>query len=313
MEAGNLGKIVLVYEKFAKAENKSDRTIEAITDAATKFDIFLGGNVDPRNVQASDLRHYNLYLQNRPKWLGHPTIKPNHGKLSSNVVSFNIRHIKALWSWMLREGFIEQNPLATVKTPKESLKDVTPLLPDEVNTVLKVIPRNNYRGYRDSTIILALYGTLLRISELLELPPDDINFSSGQIKVLGKGDRERSVFMSPKLYKAMFKYQTRWRPKDISSYFFIHENGSRLTRFYFAHRMKIYVQQAGISKPCTPHLLRYAGAIQLLRNGCDPFTLQNIMGHTTMDMTRRYLKIASSDVERSLKLFSPAEQIEIGF
>jgi integrase/recombinase XerD len=313
METDDLGKIVFIYEKFAKAENKSGRTIEAVTDATIEFDIFLGGNANPENVQADDLRRYILYLQDCPKWLGHPTIKPNHGKLSPNVVAFHIRHIKTLWSWILREGFIEHNPLAHVKTPKESLKDVVPLSPDEVNSILKVIPRNNFRGYRDSTVILALYGTLLRVSELFGLPPHDINFSSGQIKVLGKGDKERSVFMSPKLYKAMFKYQTRWRPKDIGNYFFIHEDGSRLTRFYFAHRMKIYVQQAGISKPCTPHLLRYAGAIQLLRNSCDPFTLQSIMGHTTMDMTRRYLKIASSDVERSLKLFSPAEQIEIGF
>jgi len=313
MEADNLGHFISVYQKFAAAENKSHRTIEAVTSAARKFDIFLGGNSDPKDIKADDLRRYILHLQERTKWLGHPTIKQDHGNLSPNAVAHHVRHVKSLWSWMDREGFIEYNPLAQVKTPKETLKDVTPLIPDEVSRILKVIPRNKHQGYRDSSIIVALYGALLRISELLDLPLSNVDFSSGQIKVIGKGDRERSVFMSPKAYKPLFKYYSRWRPKISSHYFFIHEDGRKLSRFYFEHRMHVYTRKANISKTCTPHLLRYSGAIQMLRDGCDPYTLQKILGHSTMDMTRRYLKIANSDVERQMKSYSPAEQLDIRF
>ena len=130
---------------------------------------------------------------------------------------------------------------------------------------------------------------------------------------MGKGGKERSVFMGPKLYKALFKYYSRWRPKVSSDYFFIHEDGRKLTRFYFAHQMQAYVRKANLSKPCTSHLLRYAGAIELLRNGCDPYTLQQILGHSTMEMTKRYLKIANTDIEKNMKSFSPAEQIDIRF
>jgi integrase/recombinase XerD len=119
--------------------------------------------------------------------------------------------------------------------------------------------------------------------------------------------------MCSKVYKALFKYYSKWRPKINSDYFFVHEDGRRLTRFYFAHRIQAYVRKANLTKPCTPHILRYSGAIALLRNGCDPYTLQQILGHATMEMTRRYLKIASSDIEKSLKSFSPAEQIDIRF
>ena len=98
-----------------------------------------------------------------------------------------------------------------------------------------------------------------------------------------------------------------------SNYFFIHEDGSKLTRFYFEHKMQAYVRKANLTKLCTPHILRYSGAIELLRNGCDPYTLQQILGHTTIEMTRRYLKIANSDIEKSLKSFSPAEQLDIRF
>jgi len=313
METSNLGDFISIYEKFAQAEKKSDRTIEAMTNAARKFDSFLGGNTNPQDIAADDLRRYILYLQERCKWSGHPTIKQDHGKLSPNAIAHYVRHIKSFWSWMAFEGFIEHNPLAKVKTPQETIKVVTPLTPGEITQLIKAIPRDNHKDYRDACVAITLYGTVLRISELLDLKVPNVDFTNGQIKVMGKGDKERSVFMGPRLYKALFKYYSRWRPKVSSDYFFIHEDGRKLTRFYFAHRMQAYARKANLAKPCTAHLLRYAGAIELLRNGCDPYTLQQILGHTTMEMTKRYLKIASSDIEKNMKSYSPAEQIDIRF
>ena len=214
---------------------------------------------------------------------------------------------------MYGEGFIEHNTLAQVKTPKETFKVVTPQTSGEVTQLLKVVPRNNPQGYRDSCVIITLYGTALRISELLDLPFSNVNFTNGQINVLGKGAKERSVFMSPKVYKAVFKYSTRWRPKVTSEYLFIHEDGRKLTRFYFEHRMQVYVRKANLTKPCTPHTLRYSAALDILRKGCDPYNLQQILGHTTMEMTRRYLKISNTDIEKNMKSFSPAEQVDIRF
>ncbi|MFC1982893.1 tyrosine-type recombinase/integrase [Chloroflexota bacterium] len=119
------------------------------------------------------------------------------------------------------------------------------------------------------------------------------------------------MFLSPKPYKAVYKYYSKWRPKVDSHYLFIHQDGRKLTRSYFEHKMQEYVEKANLTKPCTPHILRYSGAIDMLRNGCNSYTLQQILGHTTMEMTRRYLKIANSDIEKSLKSFSPAEQLDI--
>ena len=313
METNNLGDFISIYEKFSQAENKSKRTIEAVIACVKKFDSFLGGDTNPQDVTADDLRRYIIHLQERCKWSDHPTIQKNHGNLSSNSVAHHVRHIKAFWSWMYRERFLEHNPLVQVKTPKVTEKSVTPVTNGEVTQVIKVIPQNIHEGYRDSCIITNLYGTLLRISELLALPVANVNFTNGQIKVMGKGAIERSVFMSPKPYKAMYKYYSKWRPKVESNYFFIHSDGRKLTRSYFEHRMQVYVRKANLTKPCAPHLLRYSGALDMLRGGCDQYTLQRILGHTTSEMTRRYLKIADSDVERSMKLFSPAEQLDIRF
>lgn len=139
----------------------------------------------------------------------------------------------------------------------------------------------------------------------------DVNFDTGQIKVMGKGKKERAVYMSASVYKALFKYRHRWRPEVTFNYFFVHEDGRPLSRFYFEHRMQGYVKKAGIATRCTPHILRYSFAIQFLRNGGDPFTLQKILGHATLDMTRGYVQIASSDIGEKMKSFSPAEQLDV--
>ncbi len=311
METGSLGNFISVYEKFAIAENMSPRSIQAIKYAVSKFDNFLGGCTNVEAVQAEDLREYIRYLQENPKWFGHPTIKQGHGNLSDNSIASYVRSIRSFFSWLKLEKFIANNPFEQVKPPKTTERIVEPLTPGDVSQLLKAIPRQTYTGYRDSCIIIALYGTGSRISDITGLDKDNVNFDSGQIKVIGKGKKERSLFMSASVFKALYKYATQQRPDVPSKYFFVHKDGRPLTRFYFEHRMHSYVEKSGITKICTPHILRYSFAIQFLRNGGDIFTLQQILGHSTLEMTRRYLKIANSDVEAKMKEYSPAEQLGV--
>ena len=311
MEADNLGFFISVYEKFATAENKSPRTIEAVTYAVTKFDNFIGGCKSIEAVQAEDLREYIRHLQGEPKWSGHPTIRQDHGNLSDNSIASYVRSIRSLWAWLKQEKFITDNPFERVKPPDTTERIVEPLTPGDVSQLLKAIPRQEYTGYRDSCVIIAMYGTGIRISEVVDLYASNVTFDSGQIKVIGKGKKERSVFMSASVYKALYKYNSQQRPEVPSDYFFVHKDGRPLTRFYFEHRMHSYVEKAGITTICTPHVLRYSFAIQFLRNGGDIFTLQKILGHSTLEMTRRYLKIANSDVEAKMKAYSPAEQLGV--
>ena len=221
MEARNLGSFLFLYRKFAKTETKSDRTIETVTTAVTLFDRFLDGCEDVSKVTAEDLRRFIRELQSRQKWNNHPTIKNDHGGLSTFTIANYVRHVRAFWSWLHREEFITENPLKKVKVPETPDLIINTFTPDQIKQLLAVIPRNTHKGYRDRTIIILKYGVGLRISEVIELKTENVNFDTGSIKVLGKGGRERVLYMPPTVYKAMFKYAEKWRPKISSEYFFV--------------------------------------------------------------------------------------------
>jgi len=312
MEAKNLDDFILIYEKFTASENKSKRTIEDTAAAVRQFHKFLGGSVDVHEVQAEDLREYIRALQERPRWSNHPTIKPKDTRLSPHSIASYVRSIRAFWSWLKREDFIDENPMERVKPPKAPRKIVATLTREQISQLLEAIPNKDSKGYRDRAIVVTLYGTGLRIGELLGLRLGDLNFDSGQIKVMGKGGKERTVFMSPTVFKVLFKYVRRWRPEVTTDYVFVHNNGRPLTRFYFAHRLQAYREKAGLSgRKCSPHVLRHSFSVDYLRNGADTFTLQRILGHSTLEMTRHYAEISDSDVEIKQKTFSPAENLRL--
>jgi site-specific recombinase XerD len=313
MEVKDFGVFFNTYKNFAQSENKSPRTIEATTQTVRKFLDFLGGCDDVRQVTSEDLRRYIRHLQSRPRWSDHPTVKRRNGTLSPHSVAHHVRHIRAFWSWLKLEGFTENNPFESVKPPKAPRKIVKTLSVEQVTHLISVIPRDTHIGFRDRTIILALYGTGLRVSELLDLKLEDVNFETGQIKVLGKGSRERVVFMSASVYKSLFKYLHRWRPAAPSSYFFLGNSGRPPTRSNIAHKMQGYGRKAGITDArCTPHTFRHSFAVQFLRNGGGEFTLQHILGHSTLTMTRQYVELANDDIEVKLKMYSPAELVKTG-
>ena len=213
---------------------------------------------------------------------------------------------------MALTSFNKNNPFKRVQVPKAPRKIVNPFSVEQVQSILKVIPIKHHAGYREYAIVIALYGTGLRSGELTGLKLDDLDFASGQIRVTGKGGKQRSVYMSATVFKVLFKYLHNWRPKVKSEYFFIQENGQPLTRYYMAHRLQAYGKKAKISGVrCSPHTLRHSFAVGYLRSGGDVFTLQRILGHSTLEMTRHYAEVADSDVEERQKACSPAEKLQI--
>jgi integrase/recombinase XerD len=309
----NLDDLLTIYARYMAAEGKSARTVESTQASVRPFVRYLDRNFEPEAVGRDDLRAYILHLQGRPKWVGHPTIAPDHGNLSPFTIATHVRTIKAFWSWLAREEFIAVDRLKDVATPKTPVRDVRILPTAACRSLLDIVPKKGFTGLRDRALLLALLGLGARITELTGLEIDDVDFDTGQVRVLGKGGKERRLFMSNTLFKAMHKYWHKERKSREGRLFFITRQGARMTRWHVNHRLHYYAERAGLGQYSVyPHKLRHTYATGFVRNGGNVFTLQKVLGHSTLEMSRHYAHMAEEDVEEQMRAFSPVENLARG-
>jgi len=162
-------------------------------------------------------------------------------------------------------------------------------------------------------MMLALLDTGVRVSELCGLRLDDVDLSNGYLKVMGKGQKERYVPTGLKLIKALLKYKISHRPKanGPGSLFFLCRDGRPITKARVQKIVRRYGERAGIKTRPSPHTFRSTKAVLYLRNGGDPFSLQKMLGHSSLVMTRRYSNLADSDVRRQHLAYGVADKLKI--
>ena len=208
------------------------------------------------------------------------------------VLNYHIG-LAALWTWCIREGYTEKHIIRLVEKPRPKHVVVQPFTEAEVRAMLTGVRRN---VERDRCIILLLIDTGLRASELCGLEKGDIDLASRRLKVLGKGNKERMLPFSPRTASAIFKYMTNI------------EGGKPFpfTRTSLAHLIRQIGKRVGV-EDAHPHRFRHTFAVTYLRSGGDPYTLQEILGHSTMEMVKIYLSLAQVDIDAAHKKASPVE------
>ena len=208
------------------------------------------------------------------------------------VLNYHIG-LAALWTWCIRENYVEKHIVRQVEKPRPQKIVVQPFSEAEIRALLSGVRRN---ADRDRTLILLLLDTGMRASELCGLERSDIDLANRRLKVLGKGNKERMLPFSARTASALFKYLSG-------------VEGGRpfpFTRTSLAHLMQQIGKRAGVSDS-HPHRFRHTFAVTYLRNGGDPYTLQEILGHSTMEMVKTYLALAQVDLDTAHKRASPVE------
>jgi integrase/recombinase XerC/integrase/recombinase XerD len=186
------------------------------------------------------------------------------------------------------------------------------LSPVEISRLLSAIDVNGPSGARNHAIVVLFLDTGLRLSELVGLSVEDVRVGESWLKVYGKGGKERIVPFGARTTKVLNRYSSFYRPADgISDAFFVNEDGSSLTENAVKQVFKRLQVRAGLPR-LHPHLLRHTFATSYLMAGGDVFSLQAILGHTTLEMTRRYVNLASSHVAIQQKRFSPMDRLAGG-
>lgn len=220
-------------------------------------------------------------------------------KSKPRTIARYIVSIKQFFRYLLIEKIITEDPTINIRTPKlsVSLPDILSL--QEIEQLLESPDDSTNIGQRDSTMLEVLYGTGIRVSELINLELNGLNFDLGYIMVMGKGSKERIVPLGSialRKVKSYIEYGRNALLKDKSSdYLFLNRNGKRMTRQGFWKNLRQYVIKSGINKTVTPHTIRHTFATHLLERGADLRTIQILLGHSDISSTQIYTHI---DVKR---------------
>ena len=311
-----LTELIDYYEICNRAEGKSPKTLSWYSANLRSFDLYLRSRHIPDetdNIDIRLLRNYVLYLFKRNSYQDHPYTPTKDTPLSTATVHGHVRTLRAFFSWLLREEFIQVNPTTGLKPPKLDQKVITILSDEEIRTIINTFIPKQPSDARNQTIFMMLIDAGLRIGEIVRLKMDDLHLDEGIIKVLGKGKKERFVPIGSNSQKVLQRYLFRYRPRQNHSqneHVFLSIGGKPLTENSLKLMFARLTQRSGV-KRLHAHLCRHTFATKFLINGGDVFTLQQILGHSTLEMVRHYVNLASNQVALQHRRFSPLDRLNL--
>ncbi|MDD5079328.1 MAG: tyrosine recombinase XerC [Candidatus Omnitrophica bacterium] len=204
------------------------------------------------------------------------------------------RHLSALRSFfkfLIREGYLKANPILSLSSPKIEQHLPKFLTEDEVSNLIESSIPKDLSGSRDRAILETFYSSGLRISELVGINVDDIDFIGGVIKVRGKGKKERIVPIGDKAIEAVRVYVGK--KKKETQALFLNKNGKRITDRGVRNIVGKYLRISGAKQGACPHTLRHSFATHLLNRGADLRTVQELLGHANLATTQIYTHLTT--------------------
>ena len=312
-----MGSLLHGYQLCATTEGKSPNSLAIVINSMRYLYDFLcssGLSTDVTQIGAGEMRTFILYLQQKRCFSNHPYSKAQERGLSGHTINTYMRSIRAFWSWLVEEEIITSNLFSRIKIPKPPRKVIATFSTSQIGSLLGVM-NGSAEGYRGAVIVLTLLDTGLRVNELINLRMENVWLQEGLVKVLGKGNKERLVPIGKQIRKLLWRYITQYRPEPARpnpDNLFLTQDGRPLTKNRVEIIMKRYGRMAGLTGVrCSPHTLRHTFAINFLRNDGDVFSLQKILGHSSLEMTRRYCELANVDIKKAHSIASPVDNLAI--
>jgi len=233
---------------------------------------------------------------------------------SSNSMARRISGLKSFFNYFNFKNNRKYDPTALIETPKlgRKLPEVLSIL--EIEKLLSSIDLTHSQGHRNLAILETLYGSGLRVSELVNLTISNLFFKEKIIKVIGKGNKQRLVPMGDYAKKHVEIYIEKYRAIGkinplYSDVLFLNRNGKQLTRAMIFTLIKKFGSQARILKTISPHTLRHSFATHLLENGADLRTIQVMMGHESITTTEIYAHMDTKYLRSVMDNFHPRKNI----
>ncbi len=217
--------------------------------------------------------------------------------------------IKQFFRYLQLEKIIKENPSSQIQTPKMKKSIPAVISLEDVEKILAAPDETTPEGIRDLAMLEVLYATGIRVSELIGLKLNEVNFEMGFVIVYGKGSKERIVPIGEQAQEKLKNYMEHSRPVLLKSKeakeLFVTRRGSGMTRQGFWKLIKMYALKSGITKDISPHTLRHSFATHLLERGADLRTIQIMLGHSDISTTQIYTHVESERLKEIHKKYHP--------
>lgn len=267
-------------------------------------------------VGASELRRFLAYVRSGHEEEGGRWGNPrNNRPMRPGTILQYWRVLHALFNWIEKEGYVEENPMDRIDKPVYRQDQIRPFTDEELKSLIDTA-RNGTHPRRDEAILLMLLDTGLRASEIISIKVADVDMHGRNCSVLGKGNKRRTVYFGRDTYRAVYHYLNEKRRPE-GEYLFLSDRGENkgepLTRSGLAQLLRRLGKRAGIQAArCSPHTMRHSFAIRFLRDGGNVFSLQQMMGHQNLSTSQNYIKLAQTDVQEEHRKHSPADRLRAG-
>ena len=292
-----LAQLRRAFEVYNQTSGKSQHTGRWYNEKLSLFERFVGDGCALTDLTLETVREFIADLQGRRVRHEHnPYVKNKDGALSSSYIQGFARALRAFSTWLHAEGYTDTNVLKPLKPPRIQRKAVEVLTQDEISRILSHFDHDDPFGARNHAVIWTMLDCGLRASELCGLQVEDAHIEQGYVKVLGKGNKERLVPIGGRTQTILSRWRDFFRPQFLvgeSPYLFLGASGHPLTQTSLETMMKRVGRAVDVPR-LHAHLLRHTFATNyLVEEVGDPLRLQQILGHTSLEMVRHYVAMAS--------------------
>lgn len=230
-----------------------------------------------------------------------------HKGYKKKTIARHLSSLKTFYRYLVTEKKVKENPFEMIESPRIEKSLPKFLYKEEIEKVFVSMEKETPLGKRDIAIMELLYGSGLRVSELCGLKKSDFDFANEQIKVFGKGHKERYVPMNMRSIEALKNYYYLARPvlvlsteTDAEEAFFVNHLGTPLTPRGVRIILDKVIHRAGESIHVNPHMLRHTFATHLLDGGADLRSVQEMLGHSNLSTTQIYTHVSTEQLKRSM-------------
>ncbi len=242
----------------------------------------------------------------------------NEENYSKSTTARKLATLRSFYKFLVKRNYISANPVATVRTPKQEKKLPKCLEFEQIKRLLETPPLDSWLGARDRAMLEVLYSTGMRVSEIVALNMEDVDFLGEVIHIRGKGKKERIAPIGSSALQAIQHYlEFRNRrmtndPDFDTKVLFANKHGKRLSTRSVRRKMDKYLRQAGLDPSISPHTLRHSFATHMLNNGADLRSVQELLGHQSLSTTQVYTHLGTSRMKEVYDQAHPRDSYQSG-